>query len=237
MGAQSIVDFARSLIGSHYLWGSGGDAPGANNGVWYRQTSVSLAPSSLDPASPCVFAAQCDQAGHYVCAGRFKTIRGGRYANSTDWDLQNYLSGLAGQSEDSWQPYYTSFTPRVVRGRNVSNDGKIVWGEDCRSARHFDCISFVNFVLSQMTKPSWHYSIAQYDANSSGVTTSIDLNDAAVPGDILIRNTEHIALLCEDSTVIQAQDHATGVHNNEDYHSIRWTGRWRVADSQICDTL
>ena len=160
MGAQAIIDFARQLKGSHYLWGSGGDTPGGNNGVWYRPQSVTLAPSSLDPAAPAVFAAQCDKDGHFVCAGRFKKISGGRYAHPADPDLQNYLAGLQNlQSQDTWQPYYLYFSPRLVQGRNVSNNGRIVWGQDCRGMRHFDCISFVNCVLSVATRPNWSYSI------------------------------------------------------------------------------
>jgi cell wall-associated NlpC family hydrolase len=234
MSAQSIIDFARQFRGSHYLWGSGGDTPGGNNGVWYRQTSVTLVPSSLDPTAPAVFAAQCDQDGHFVCAGRFRKIPGGRYADPGDWDLQNYLSGLQQlPTEDSWQPYYSYFSPRLVRGRNVSNNGRIVWGQDCRGMRHFDCISFVNSILSSTTRPNWSYSIPQYNSNVSGLTTAIDLDDPPVPGDILLRHNEHIALLCENNRVIQAEDHANGVHEDECYYPARWTARFRVWDSQI----
>lgn len=236
MGSQAIIDFARQLKGSHYLWGSGGDSPLDANGVFYRPRSVTYATPSTDITAPMVFAAQCDMDGHFVCAGRFKKIPGGRYGYPLDWDLGNYLYNLQSlPSPSMWQPYFGHFSPRVVQGRNVSNNGRIVWGEDCRGIRHFDCISFVNFVLSATTKPNWGYSIEQYNNNTSGLTTEVDLTDPATPGDILLRNVEHIALLCENNFVIQAQDHATGVHEDEQFVAGSWTARFRVLANQLLD--
>ncbi len=228
---------SRQLKGSHYLWGSGGDSPLDRNGVFYKRNSVTYVPPSTKVAAPMVFAAQCDWAGHYVCAGRFAKIPGGRYADPSDWDLGNYLSGLENLPQEMWRPFCGCFSPRVVRGKNVSNDGRIVWGEDCRGVRHFDCISFVNFVLTGTTKPDWAYSIPQYNSNASGLTASVGLKDPAVPGDILLRNEEHIALLCENNFVIQAQDHANGVHEGERFEPKKWTARFRVLDSQLSDII
>jgi len=230
MGAQGVIQYARSLVGSHYLWGAAGATPGRQDGAWYRRGSVGLEPSSLDPAKPSVFAATCDVDGHYVCAGIFNKIPGGRYADPRDWDLVNYL-GMLGDlgSEDLWYPYYSRFTPRVVKGNNVSNTGRIVWGEDCRYVRHFDCIGFVNHVLSQTTNPNWHYSIPQYGAGAGG-TTPVPLEDPPADADILVRGTTHIGLLSASGRVVQAEDHATGVHADGAYYAANWTGRFRVPD-------
>ena len=231
MSAQGIIDFARQFIGSHYLWGSGGDTPDGRNGIWYLKEVTRLAPPSTDPKAPMVFAAQCDSSGHFVCSGRFRDIDGGRYADPNDWDLQNYLAGLAPLPLDLWCPYFVYFSPRVMQGRNLSNSdsGRIVWGEDCRGIRHFDCISFVNWVLTGATKPNWPYNITQYQNNTSWRTTPVDLDAPAVAGDILLRHVDHIALLTAEGTVIQAEEHAHGVHENERYAPSRWTGRLRVA--------
>jgi hypothetical protein len=62
---------------------------------------------------------------------------------------------------------------------------------------------------------------------------SVTMTDPAFPGDILIRGSSHIGFLCENGRVIQAEDHATGVHEDELYASARWTGRRRLPASMI----
>jgi cell wall-associated NlpC family hydrolase len=231
MGAKGVTQFARSLIGSHYLWGSAGATPGGKDGAWYRPGAVNLERSSLDPAKPSVFAATCDWAGHFVCAGIYRKIPGGRGdVNPQDRDLKDYLSLLGNlKRENLWYPFYSRFTPRVVRGSNVDSDGRIVWGEDCREVRHFDCVGFVNFVLSQTTIPNWAYDIPQYGMGAGG-TTPVAAGEAAADGDILVRGNQHIGLLCADGKVIQAEDHATGVHADEAYKPKSWTGRFRIPE-------
>jgi len=229
---QFIVNLARKLIGSHYLWGSGGSTPDSGNGVFYRRAAVTLAPSSLDPNAPCVFAAECSVAGHFVCAGRFNNLPGGRYAHPGDWDLNHYLTHLQSlPSPTFWDPFCSNFTPRIVRGSNVSNDGKLVWGEDCRFQRHFDCISFINYVASRATDMELQLDIKDWPTRS--FVTTIDRDAAIVPGDILLRDHDHIGFLTETGMVIQAQDHATGVHEVEKYHSHAWTGRLRIDPKHI----
>ena len=231
MGAMWVNQYARSLIGSHYLWGSAGATPNGHDGAWYRLNSVGLEPSSLDAAKPTVFAASCDVDGHFVCAGNFNKLPGGRYADPRDWDLKNYLDMLGRLGDESfWYPYYSRFTPRVVKGKNVSNNNLIVWGEDCRYVRHFDCIGFVNHVLSQTTNPQWHYSIQQYSQGAGGLTP-VPLSDPPADGDILTRGVEHIGFLCADGHVVQAEEHSTGVHGDEIYRAARWDKRLRIPQS------
>ena len=125
-----------------------------------------------------------------------------------------------------------------MKGKNIGADDKrLVWGEDCRYVRHFDCIGFVNFVLSLTTSQKWSFSISQYAAGNITGATSVPLDGPLMDGDILVRNTEHIAFLCADGRILQAQDHATSVHANESYLGQKdkddkmktsWTGRFRV---------
>jgi len=230
---QIIIDTARKYLGSHYLWGSGGNTPGQKDGVWYRTDSVTIAPPSLDPKNPSIFTAECSKGGPHVCAGRYNKIPGGRKTKAGMLDLQLYLGDLSKQSPELWEPYYKYFTPRFVKGSTISAaDGGIAWGEDCRNRKHFDCISFINYVLSESTKKHWWGDIASLQLDSSG---TIKVTDGApvLPGDIVFKNNSHIAFLCENGKVIQAEMAINGVHEHETYVASNWTERRRVPDSLL----
>src|SRR6185437_5393406 len=100
----------------------------------------------LEPYSPSLWAASCSVDGTHVCAGRFASLPGGRTASAHDQDLKDYLASLKGQDPDSWPPFYKIYWPRVMSGKTVTT--QIVWGEDCRGVRHFDCVGFVNWTLA-----------------------------------------------------------------------------------------
>jgi hypothetical protein len=241
MGAEWIVQLGRRFIGSHYLWGAAGAAPNKQNGVFYRPGSVNLDTDAKSNDQPSVFAATCDVDGHFVCGGNFAEFTadtGGGYTYPSDANLTNYLAELRKLPSDShWYPYKSRFTPRVIKGKNIGMDDKrLVWGEDCRDVRHFDCVGFVNFVLSLTTSQKWSFSISQYAGGNITSATSVPLDSPPVDGDILVRKTEHIAFLCADGQILQAQDHASGVNAKETFQSQRdkdksrspWTGRLRV---------
>lgn len=240
VGADWIIQYGKMFIGCHYLWGAAGATPDGQDGSWYRPGSVNMdRPSSTNPGAPSIFAATCDVEDHFVCAGNFKRTRDGDYAHSSDKELTDYLSSLAAQpSESFWCPYKSRLTPRVVKGKNVDPDkGRAVWGEDCRYVRHFDCIGFVNFVLSLTTSQRWGFSISQYAAgNVTPAATAIPLDASPADADIVIINPTHIGFLCADGQVLQAQDHAHGVHADETYKGkpdhpgakLPWTARFRV---------
>ncbi|HEY3928450.1 MAG TPA: NlpC/P60 family protein [Candidatus Koribacter sp.] len=228
-----IVNFARTLLNSHYIWGAAGNTPNASDGIGSRTSHVTLAPNSLDPHSPSVFAAQCTTLStHYVCAGRYRHLQGGRQAGASDWDLNHYLDELRKQpSEAMWCPYANYFTPRLVQGDNtIESRGKIIWGEDCRYVRHFDCVGFTNFVITK-TCFDCQLDISAY--RSKPWLTAIDKAAANVPGDIVFRDNDHIGFLTEKGTVIQAQDAANGVHESETYVPNAWTDRMRIQAGYI----
>jgi hypothetical protein len=242
MGADWIVQFGRRFIESHYLWGAAGATPNEQDGAHYRTGAVNLDADANSKEKPSVFAATCDVDGHYVCSGNFKQFineTGGGYTYPSDANLTKYLEELRKLPSNSyWYPYKGRFTPRVMKGKNLdTDDNRLVWGEDCRYVRHFDCVGFVNFVLSLTTSQKWSFNISQYAAGNMTGATKVDLDSPAVDGDILVKNTEHIGFLCADGTVLQAQDHATSVHANQAYAAQRdknnkvqstWTGRFRV---------
>ncbi len=254
---QKVIDLARTFNGSHYLWGSAGATPGFQDGSPHRPGSVSLARPSLDPHSPCLNAAQCSVSGYYVCAGRCVKAHGpivqpsdltGRW----NLDLGDFLTTFRAEGwkvymlgyADEKRSYFLNLTPRVVIGSNIDEryQGRIVWGEDCRWKRHFDCIGFINYVFNK-TAPNiyskdklWSANIEQW-VNS---TQEVNLDSPAVPGDILFRGGvnkktgtmeyHHIALLAEDNYVVQAEQAVTGVHDDSPYIAKEWDFRRRLGD-------
>ena len=215
---QKIADFARTLVGSHYLWGSTGGVPGMGGGSYYREIGkedlssipVNVAPPSLDPRSPCVKAAECNASGHYVCAGRFRKAGGSIINDPTDQDLLNFLADCRQVGSDvryvptgptaTWQSLFQSrLTPRVIQGSDIQDlggtvvTGRTVWGEDCSHVRHFDCLGFIHYVLNHTTKKyfnSPHLWIgAISDYHKDAITEEVDKTDPPVPGDILFRGS------------------------------------------------
>lgn len=254
-GRKAITAFARTLLGSHYLWGSAGAITGVLNGARYRPGSVEWNRPSLQTHDLSICAAKCDVAGFYVCAGRFQSLKNSPVRDD-DPHLVEFLHGCSERYANAllaqWECTGLSQTPRVVRGSNVDSAGKIVWGENCYKRRHFDCISFVNYVLTETAvvsseKEGWHGGIENY---AGAWTTDVPLADPAVAGDILIKYTEdedskgkqrnyhHIAFLDDDNPahVIQAEQASTGVHADELYVTSRWQMRRRLGDRQIRHT-
>lgn len=241
-GRQHIVNQALKLVGAHYLWGAAGNHPGSADGAFYRKSAAILARNSLDPDTPCVFAAQCTPGTYtFVCAGRVDKVPGGRPAYPTDWDLIEYLDKLRGLSKEFWDPFYSNFTPRVCQTDDAKDKyhGKLVWGEDCRYHRHFDCIHFINYVLSLTIRENWQLNIDGWIKAGK----PIPLNDPVVPGDIVAKDSHHIGFLAgdpHDGYIVQAQDHATGVHRDERYRPISakaavggWNRRCRLDDGLL----
>lgn len=242
-GRKSITTFARTFLGTHYLWGSAGAAPGLLNGARYRPGSVFGNEASLKPADLSVSAAKCDVAGHYVCAGRFEKC-GGHIAGDDDPALTQLRSQYANGLLAQWDSRPHTLTPRIVRGTGVASADKIVWAENCYGIRHFDCIGFINYVLGETTKipdqkTGWSGSIDQW---ASMWSTDVTLTDAAVAGDILIRYDEddahvkhfhHIAFLDDDGIIVQAEMASAGVHADEHFAASRWQMRRRLLDQYI----
>ncbi len=244
---KRITDFARTFLGSHYLWGSAGAMPGQSNGARYRPGSVPWNEASLQVADLSICAAKCDVAGHYVCAGRFEKT-GGSAVVAGDTHLTDFLNSCSEKYANAllaqWDSITVRQTPRVVRGDNVPSAGKIVWGENCYGRRHFDCISFVNYVLTGAAVTSdkehgWWAGIEQYAKNW---TTDVSLGEPAVAGDILIRytlndegkqNFHHIGFLDDDGFVVQAEMASAGVHADERYSPARWQMRRRLEQRYI----
>ena len=197
-----------------------------------------MAPSRCDDDNaPLVFAAwlnveQSKKYGCYVCAGRFMRFAKGA-ASVVDPEYLKYMDYLRNTPEQNWQPYQGQLSPRLAAGNIGANHLRPVWGEDCRNKRHFDCDSFVNYVLTKTTKKPWGFTQPQYMTMSRpDYWTEVDRTAPPADGDILLR-VDHVALLAADNHVVQAQQHDTGVHADEPYSAGSWTKRLHPVDSAI----
>ena len=221
--------------GAHYVWGSAGATPGGAEGTRRRPGDVFLEPARLAPGSPSVFAAACSVSGRHVCAGRYQNevLGGGRPAAADDADLVAYLASLEDRDETEWEPYYELYTPRVT------DSGLIVWGEDCRGRKHFDCVGLINWCAENAVDRRYpiSYEISQWASNISG-TKAVLLTEEIMHGDILIRSEPpdhpfcHIGMLAIDPLtgfqgVVEAASSELGVIKTEGYNPERWTLRRR----------
>ncbi|MDX2646984.1 hypothetical protein PV341_26135 [Streptomyces sp. PA03-1a] len=171
---------------AHVLPGAAGARPGHQDGTRLQPAGVTLVPPRIDPADPAVFAARC---GEHVCGGRFDQaaggIAGGRVARRTDIDLLVYLAELASLPEDDWQPYFEFFSPRCLDSESEAR--RIVWGEDCRSRRHFDAVRLVNWCMEQAVGSRYPiaFDIVTWATDASG-TVSVSVTDPPRPGDVVL---------------------------------------------------
>jgi peptidoglycan hydrolase-like protein with peptidoglycan-binding domain len=226
------IALAAAAAGGHYLAGAAGAYPTGDGGTRLRSGSVTLDPGSTEPSAPAVFAARSLAGNRPRCAGRFDArnggLPGGRPASPTDTDLIVYLAGLAATPEDRWKPFFQFYSPRVW-------DGGLVWGEDCRSKRHFDGAGFVNWCVEEATEGSSavDFDMATWATDASG-TQAVAVDAPPETGDIVLRALEgrfsHIGFLAGDAdrgTVVLAEQPSVGVVRRR-FSAAGWTARRRL---------
>ncbi len=105
-------------------------------------------------------------------------------------------------------------------------DGSIVLGEDCTNRRHFDCIGFVNFCISEVWKPGWMFGYEQYrDSPKKCNAAEVSLSQSGLKdGDLVLREGKpfHIGLVCNGGqSVVNAKASAIGM-GIDDYSPSNW---------------
>jgi cell wall-associated NlpC family hydrolase len=250
---QRIIDEARvhSDAGAHYLWSTAGNTPGNKDGAWYRPQKAELHPNLPDLESPgqnrnaaaskysvhapMLFTAFANTSdfGLLACTGRAVAINTPlaladmnsnisraldlKWKDLTDDQVQELQRNSSDTSSFRW--------PRPNSGlNNNSTHHSTVWGESCVDTRHFDCIGFVNWCLTQALGQNIQYGIGNFVAKSVG--QSIPPANAAV-GDIVTIGAEHIGFVSENNTVIEAMDATHGVVEST-YSAARWTQCFRL---------
>lgn len=253
---QEFIDTAREQAdnGAHYLWSTAGNTPGNKDGAWYRPLKANLHDNVPDLAgltlsaatistkygvhAPMLFAAYASTSdfGLLVCTGRAAAI-------TTPLALGNMDANLRKAFDLKWKDLTDDQLDELKRNssrvgdyrwpransslRNNSLHHSTVWGESCVDVRHFDCIGFVNWCLSEVLNQHIQYGIGNFVARSVG--TVIPVSKAA-PGDIVTIGADHIGIVSENKTVIEAKDAVNGVVEGP-FSAAAWTQCFRLPDS------
>jgi hypothetical protein len=93
--------------------------------------------------------------------------------------------------------------------------------------RHFDCIGFINWCLSEILTRRIQFGIGNFAARSVGTPISIS---KSAPSDIVTKGTQHIGIVSENNTVIEAKDAVNGVVEGA-FSAAAWTQCFRLPDS------
>jgi len=211
-----IVQLARRQVGEHYLWGGRGEIPGGGTACSLPARNVSMAPDSFDQRAPIVRTAIHPQF-HAYCAGRWGTKSGGRPFDPRDTDLINYLEQQKFKPPERVQDYF-GFTPPKVSGGQYT-DIALVWGEPCNGKRHFDCVGFLNWILSNAFGSAFVWNISDYRTKYASQNQHFDLvaerfnpqSHKLLPGDIAVSGTEHIGFVVSPNELVEAMDARHGV--------------------------
>lgn len=246
-----ILARALSNLGSHYLNGSDGGYPGMKDG--YKKRNVKLVERGDYDKVAIHTATYSDKS----CTGRC-TKAGGKDLGPKDKAVKEYCEKNldAGLDPKIWQPFEGNLYPRREKGEKNST---IYVGEDCRNVRHFDCISFVNWVLGTALQKSFTYSIVQYEGkkSGSGVIAPVETFEPPFTGlqnaDILTKikweykddgdddknengdwkvDSQHIGFYMAGGKVIEASGAKVGVIIS-DYKESDWTGMSRIKNSYL----
>jgi hypothetical protein len=251
---QQLIDQARNQVGAHYLWSTAGNTPGNKDGAWYRSLKAELHPNipDLEPVSPDRFAAASkfrvqapmlftgyaatSDFGLLACTGRAAMITAPLALADMNSNLGRALAlkwkGLTDkQVEELQQNAATPDSFRWPRPNSSLNNGSLhrstVWGESCVDVRHFDCIGFVNWCLSEVLTHPVHYGIPNFVSGVVG--KKIPIANAGI-ADIVTIGAEHIGFVSEAGTVIEARDATSGVVEQQ-FSPARWTQCLRLPDS------
>ena len=208
----------QAALGAHYINGSDGGITGMNAaGEAGGGLSASRKIYLLEDNSWEKLAVHASIYGGRVCPGRYNAVGGEMFQPNTEKLRKlkdEYVPSLAEVPPELAKPFPgTMLYPRRSRSKA---GGTIYLGEDCRNKRHFDCISFVNWVLTSVVgRLIWY---AEKDYFSGGKMNAQILPATHTPfknGDIGVRidasGKEHIGFLTAYGQMIHAREPEKGV--------------------------
>lgn len=252
---QELIDTAREQVdaGAHYLWSTAGNTPGNKDGAWYRPLKAQLHPNLPDldaigadrnqsslrfnVRAPMLFTAFADTSdyGPLACSGRGGAVTSPLALAGMNANIRKALDlkwkALTDDEIDELQTNADDTASfRWPRPNGSLNNNALhhstVWGESCVDVRHFDCIGFVNWCLSEVLRQHIQFGIGNFVSRSVGAVVA--LRDAQL-ADIVTIGADHIGFVSENRTVIEARDPANGVVESP-YSPARWTNCFRLPD-------
>jgi hypothetical protein len=201
------------LQGAHYLTGCYGAYPESCDPVVGRRLFIIEDPTYENLG---IHAAEIRIPNVYRCAGRYEAVGGCQL--DTDRDavrdrLRKYAHDNCGCLPGNYPPIEGLY-PRYVQ--HPTRDQMLyVLGESCLNKMHFDCIGFVNWVVSQVIGLPLQFGIRMWADSSVGPVMVEDFPfSELLPGDILVKLTprpEHIAIVGFQRRLIQAAGFGQGV--------------------------
>jgi hypothetical protein len=254
---QRLIDKARreAEFGAHYLWSTAGNTPGNTDGAWYRRSKAELHPNVPDLGqflvtdrntaaakyrihAPMIFSAFANTSdfGLLACTGRAGVFTAPLAVADLDANIHKAFAvkwkALTNDQideliENATDPFSYRWPRPNSSLRNDSPHHSTVWGESCIGSRHFDCIGFINWCLSEVLNKPIQYGIGNFIAKSVGKEIPISKAQAC---DIVTIGAEHIGWISEQNTVIEAKDALSGVVEGP-LSASRWTACFRLPDS------
>ncbi|HLK68083.1 MAG TPA: NlpC/P60 family protein [Bryobacteraceae bacterium] len=253
---QAAIDLAQKQAadGAHYLWATAGNRPGKADGASYRPSKAQLHANVPDlgddskpngrkeaPFVPMLFSAFTD--ANLVCLGRCGLPEVQKLSLAMDIPVKDALKlklkGLTAAQVSEFKKKTAEASkyrwPRPNSNLDRSADPSTIWGESCVGVRHFDCIGLVNFCYSEAAKMNFNYSIDHFAvptmAKSVGFVEVKPIS-AAKPGDIVTVGREHIGIVSDSKTVIEAMDTLNGVVERPMTAGV-WTQCWYIPPSAL----
>lgn len=225
---QAIVytAYLEVLAGSHYLLGADGGCPQENgapaDGLKGRNIKL------LNVKASDSVAIETAKYSDRLCHGRLSKVGGYTMDIQKKENLHYYLDQYC--PEETWS---YGLTPRSLNWTTV------MIGESCKGKRHFDCIFFVNWVLTKaLMRPNRiTYNIEQWSNPKIAPVKLLDYDSFkstdAMDGDIFINlnsSPQHIGFLTAGGAKLHASGANRGVIKG-DYDKESFTHLVRLKDS------
>jgi hypothetical protein len=237
-----IVSFAWGYtqcgVGAHYKRGCFGALPGGADQIHGRYLAL-VHDWTWDNLG--IFTCERDDdvlGGVTRCQGRYGRVGGGEICGRDLQKLKEWAERwrTARQTDLLVEPAAfdpargSSLTPRrLFKG---DRNSMVLLGEDCRSKPHFDCIGFVDFVLTKILCRTIQYGIPHFLPGSpiapgEFITPPPSDSTRVFPGDVLARQ-HHIGFAGKSGQVIDAHGDNEGVVERPYVHS-EWESQCRLS--------
>ncbi|MDZ7637515.1 MAG: hypothetical protein U5J83_04600 [Bryobacterales bacterium] len=212
------VAAAQADAGAHYLTGCFGAVPGGIDNVRRRRLDLGEHPEWGNLAVHAAEHTNLPRPEALRCAGRFERARGQSISGDAALErrVREYLEANSAMPADRWPSFEGMGFPRKAWDEFRENYFWVL-GEDCRNKAHFDCIGFVNWVLTQIKRSPVTYSSTQWATEGVAPVTveeGAPVERNLEPGDILVRSTgriPHMVLVGENAELIEAAGIRVGV--------------------------